>query len=94
MWIRSQRRSPPSLTARTAAAYSVYELPLLTALCDTLALLASEAPVECRVILGFCRRGGALCPPEQAEAIIMQQFEHTVRATACPGVSWLYMHYM
>ena len=72
-----------------AAAYSVYELPLLTALCDTLALLASEAPVECRVILGFCRRGGALCPPEQAEAIIMQQFEHTVRATACPGVSWL-----
>ena len=63
----------------------MYELPLLTALCDTLALLASEAPVECRVILGFCRRGGALCPPEQAEAIIMQQFEHTVRAT---GVPW------
>ena len=94
MWIRSQLRSPPSLTARIAAADSVYELPLLTALCDTLALLASEAPAECRVILGFCRRGGALCPPEQAEAIIMQQFEHTVRATACPGVSWLYMHYM
>ena len=66
----------------------VYELPLLAALVETLAKAATEhdtaaaageAPIgegQCLIVLGFCRRGGSLCPPEAAEAMLLERFEH------------------
>lgn len=70
----------------------VYELPLLAALIDTIAHGAAEyarlagadraasapapEPDYCLIVLGFCRRGGPLCPPEAVEEMLLARFEH------------------
>jgi predicted nicotinamide N-methyase len=30
----------------------------------------------CVIVLGFCRRGGSLCPPEAVEEMLLERFEH------------------
>lgn len=66
----------------------VYELPLLAALIDTLAQAAAEHTAAnsagedcCVIILGFCRRGGSLCPPEAVEEMLLGRFEHVAPPT-------------
>ena len=60
------------------AADCVYELPLLKALADAAArALAPDGVFVC----GFCRRGGALCPPSAVEPVLLERFEIAERAT-------------
>jgi predicted nicotinamide N-methyase len=53
----------------------VYELSLLRALLDTMERAMAQASVA---VLGFCRRGGSLCPIAQAESMLLERFEHAV----------------
>ena len=60
------------------AADCVYELPLLKALADAAArALAPDGVFVC----GFCRRGGALCPPSAVEPVLLERFDIAERAS-------------
>ena len=39
---------------------------------------SAEATTDdfCTIVLGFCRRGGSLCPPEAVEEMLLERFEH------------------
>lgn len=55
------------------ASECVYELKLLALL-----LVTAERAMgpDALLLLGFCRRGGALCPLQQAETMVLERFEH------------------
>jgi hypothetical protein len=55
------------------ASECVYELKLLALLLVTAERAMGRGSL---LLLGFCRRGGALCPLQQAEAMILERFEH------------------
>ena len=89
-WAAVQQHGPFDMLI---ACECVYELPLLAALVETLTNAAAEhdtpaaagdTPIgegQCLIILGFCRRGGSLCPPEAAEAMLLECFEHVAAPT-------------
>ena len=55
------------------ASECVYELKLLALLLVTAERAMGPAAL---LLLGFCRRGGALCPLQQAETMMLERFEH------------------
>ncbi len=45
---------------------------------------SAEATMDdfCTIVLGFCRRGGSLCPPEAVEEMLLERFEHVCPPSA------------